>query len=429
VSDSKNNPKIPPPDDFSKTTPNINLPDAKDYDDSPSDWEKSQIGLPPEAPADDWGKTVINYDSSSSKSESEEDFSNTHYSNNSPKEPEWGMTQANFSINNDFEPTDKNDFGSSADNNDFGKSEEENFGATVPYFKLPEVERAKYQDLPPTPTERVKTEAEEKKQTGGIPIWFWVSAGLMTMFAFALIVLVGGYFLFFPNSGFTFVVKGAQPNSQVLVDKQVWGVSNAKGEIVLTGIRAGERNVIIRKQGYEDDNRNFRGDNADVVPIVAIQKKSAPPMDDCKEIKSGEIAKAEKCANQGLDNLANPPDLDDLLKALNLYYINFDSGKDNIPAERMKFLERASTYIKQLPSSVVIEVGGHTDSDGTDESNQPLSERRAKSVKAALVKFGVNEAMLTTKGYGESKPRPGNTNSTDDEKFQNRRIEYTAVKR
>lgn len=416
MSDSNKNPKIPPPDDFSKTTPNINIPAD---DDNPSNWEKTHIGLPPEAPADDWGKTVINYDLSPDKNE--DDFSKTHYSNNSPKEPEWGMTQAHVNLNKDFEPTDNN--------NDFGKSDEGEYGATTPYFQLPEVERAKYQNLPPTPTEKAKNDAEEKKKAGVIPTWFWVSAGLITMFTFALIVLIGGYFLFFPNSGFTIVIQGAQPNSQVLVDKTVWGISNEKGEIVLDNLRAGNKDIIVRKKGYKDFQKPVDGDDGETEKIIVSQEKSAPPPDDCKEIKSGEIAKAEKCANQALDNLSSPPNLDDLLKALNLYYINFNSGKHDIPAERMRFLERASTYIQQLPSSVVIEIGGHTDSDGSDENNQALSERRANSVKAALIKFGINEAMLTTKGYGEEKPRPGNTNSTDDEKFQNRRIEYNAVKR
>ena len=92
----------------------------------------------------------------------------------------------------------------------------------------------------------------------------------------------------------------------------------------------------------------------------------------------------------------------------------------------MVFLERASGYMKKLPPKVVVEVGGHTDSDGTDEANKILSDNRAKAVKAALIQFGVKPEALTEKGYGESKPKA--TNDTDDGKFQNRRIEYTAVK-
>lgn len=423
MSDSKNNPKIPPPDDFSKTTPNINF-DGEDTD--AADWEKTRIGVPSEAPADDWGKTVINYDISANKNES--DPNQNRYENNSPKEPDWGMTQAHIDIDRDFGAGDSGR--SSAGSSDFGRSGEENeYGAaTTPYFKLPEAERAKYQNLPPTPTEKAQREAQEKK--GGVPVWFWVAAGLMTMFTFALVVLIGGYFLFFGKSGFELTIKGAQPGSQVLVDGSCcWGVSASDGTIRLYNLRAGNRNIIIRRQGFTDDNHAVPGDNGDTKMVIARQQKSAPPPDDCAAIKSGEISKAEKCANQALDNLSNPPDLDALLKALNLYYINFESGSHQIPPERLRFLERAATYLKQLPASVRIEIGGHTDSDGSDASNQALSEKRAAAVKDALVKFGVNETMLTAKGFGEAKPRPGNTNSTDDEKFQNRRIEYMAIKR
>ncbi len=419
MSDSKKNPKIPPPDDFSKTVPNVNIP----LDDDSSDWDKTQYGLPSEAPADDWGKTVINYDISSDNGDDDDvDFNKTHYENNSPKEPDWGMTQA-VNINNDFGRND-------VDDNDFGKSDENDYGATTPYFKLPEADRAKYQNLPPTPTEQAKKEKEEEKKKGGIPMWFWATAALMTMFTFALIILIGGYFIFFNKTGFEIQVKGAVPGSQVIVDNDViWGVSDDQGEIRLTNLKAGTRNITIRKQGYSDDNHRVKGEDGDIEPVFAKQSKSAPPPSDCGEIKKGEIAKAEECAGKALDNLGNPPDLDELLKALNLYYINFESGQHTIPSARMRFLERASTYIKQLPSSVQIEIGGHTDNVGSDSNNQALSERRANSVKQALVKFGVNESMLTTKGYGESSPRPGNTNSTEDEKFQNRRIEYKAVKR
>jgi OOP family OmpA-OmpF porin len=91
------------------------------------------------------------------------------------------------------------------------------------------------------------------------------------------------------------------------------------------------------------------------------------------------------------------------------------------------FLERAAGFMKKLPPQVVVEVGGHTDSVGDDAPNKTLSDNRAKAVKAALIASGVAPEMLTEKGYGEEKPKA--TNDTEDGKFQNRRIEYTAVKK
>ena len=66
------------------------------------------------------------------------------------------------------------------------------------------------------------------------------------------------------------------------------------------------------------------------------------------------------------------------------------------------------------------EIDGHTDSDGSDEYNQVLSEKRANSVKNFLVSQGVT-AEITTKGYGESKPVA--SNDTAEGKQKNRRVE------
>ncbi|HEX8737035.1 MAG TPA: OmpA family protein, partial [Pyrinomonadaceae bacterium] len=75
--------------------------------------------------------------------------------------------------------------------------------------------------------------------------------------------------------------------------------------------------------------------------------------------------------------------------------------------------------------NVVIEVGGHTDNRGQPADNQKLSENRANAVKDALIKFGVNQDILQMKGYGATKPK--SSNDTEDGRFQNRRIEYTAL--
>jgi outer membrane protein OmpA-like peptidoglycan-associated protein len=67
-----------------------------------------------------------------------------------------------------------------------------------------------------------------------------------------------------------------------------------------------------------------------------------------------------------------------------------------------------------------IEIQGHTDSDGSEESNLALSEERAKSVVAYLVHEGVAEGRLTAKGYGETEPIAPNT--TREGKQLNRRV-------
>lgn len=75
--------------------------------------------------------------------------------------------------------------------------------------------------------------------------------------------------------------------------------------------------------------------------------------------------------------------------------------------------------------SSYIDVYGHTDSSGSDDYNQALSERRAASVSAFLQREGVNGARLATKGYGETQPVA--SNDTIDGRAQNRRVELRIV--
>jgi outer membrane protein OmpA-like peptidoglycan-associated protein len=70
--------------------------------------------------------------------------------------------------------------------------------------------------------------------------------------------------------------------------------------------------------------------------------------------------------------------------------------------------------------TVVIE--GHTSSEGSDEYNMKLSERRAKSVKKYLIKKGLAADLLQVQAFGETKPIT--TNETDAGKEKNRRVEF-----
>jgi outer membrane protein OmpA-like peptidoglycan-associated protein len=66
-------------------------------------------------------------------------------------------------------------------------------------------------------------------------------------------------------------------------------------------------------------------------------------------------------------------------------------------------------------------IEGHTDATGSDAHNQTLSQQRAESVKAYLVKAGVDGGRLKPTGFGESKPVADN--ATELGRAQNRRVE------
>lgn len=100
--------------------------------------------------------------------------------------------------------------------------------------------------------------------------------------------------------------------------------------------------------------------------------------------------------------------------------IKFATNKSDIPEEYVGEVERVSKFMHKY-ASVKAEIGGHTDSTGSDAYNQKLSQRRADAVKDMLVnRFGIDASRLTSVGYGESKPIA--SNDTVDGRAQNRRV-------
>ncbi len=74
-------------------------------------------------------------------------------------------------------------------------------------------------------------------------------------------------------------------------------------------------------------------------------------------------------------------------------------------------------------NSLMLDIDGHTDSQGSDELNQTLSENRAGSVRDYLVSQGVEESRMKVTGYGETKPVADNTTAAG--RAKNRRTEMT----
>jgi OmpA-OmpF porin, OOP family len=85
--------------------------------------------------------------------------------------------------------------------------------------------------------------------------------------------------------------------------------------------------------------------------------------------------------------------------------------------------KRALDQVIKCLTANKYEVAGHTDSDGSDEYNQKLSERRAGSVVAYLKSKAVPAEKMVAAGYGEKKPIADN--NSDENKAKNRRITFT----
>jgi len=105
---------------------------------------------------------------------------------------------------------------------------------------------------------------------------------------------------------------------------------------------------------------------------------------------------------------------------LTLGDVLFDTGKSTLKAGAYSTIERLATVLKEDQNRKVT-IEGHTDSVGSDELNQQLSEARANAVRTALVERGVSDSQISAVGKGESFPVASNDNAAGRQ--QNRRVE------
>ena len=104
--------------------------------------------------------------------------------------------------------------------------------------------------------------------------------------------------------------------------------------------------------------------------------------------------------------------------------ITFQVDRYDIQPQFQSTLDQVAQTLSSYDQTY-IDVLGHTDSTGSDEYNQALSQRRAQSVSDYLAARGVARARIGIRGYGESQPIA--SNDTDIGRSENRRVEIKVV--
>lgn len=103
------------------------------------------------------------------------------------------------------------------------------------------------------------------------------------------------------------------------------------------------------------------------------------------------------------------------------YAITFETGMADLKPESMTEINRIAKLMNEQ-SDLKFEVQGHCDNQGSDKVNDPLSQKRAEAIVAALVKQGINASRLTAVGKGSHSPIADN--GTDEGRAKNRRVEF-----
>lgn len=102
----------------------------------------------------------------------------------------------------------------------------------------------------------------------------------------------------------------------------------------------------------------------------------------------------------------------------------FKTGKNELDKRSFRLLDQMVDFMSHN-NTIRVEIAGHTDSDGSENFNQKLSEGRAQSAVNYLISKGISELRLVAKGYGESVPLEDN--DSEEHKSQNRRVELKII--
>ena len=168
---------------------------------------------------------------------------------------------------------------------------------------------------------------------------------------------------------------------------------------------------------------NSRPAPARPTPAPAPEPAPAPDSD-----RDGVPDSRDECPdtpmNYAVDDVGCPIPVEEVARVELDVLFEFD--RDVVRPQYLPEIEEVADFMEQYPD-VVVELEGHTDSVGTNEYNQDLSQRRADAVRQSLIDdFDVQGSRITATGYGEEQPVA--TNDTAAGRQENRRVITVIIK-
>ncbi|MGC4020592.1 MAG: OmpA family protein [Cyclobacteriaceae bacterium] len=136
-----------------------------------------------------------------------------------------------------------------------------------------------------------------------------------------------------------------------------------------------------------------------------------------------ELKTSENYSEVSKDLVMVPIEVGETVKLNNVF---FNAGQPTLKSESFPELDRLVKILKENPN-IFIQLEGHTDNIGKPEILQKLSEDRVESVKQYLVNHGIDSKRITGQGFGATKPV--STGTTEEDRKQNRRVEFKILKK
>jgi OOP family OmpA-OmpF porin len=192
-------------------------------------------------------------------------------------------------------------------------------------------------------------------------------------------------------------------------DKDDW--TKLSGSYVAEGF---ETTIILGHFIYDNPER-FRGFchyYIDDVSVSLVTKES--------DANSEPIVKDSLIVTNTKEDVSQPlsPEIGKRIPLKNIFYATNES---ELLPESFTELDKLADYLNDNPNTA-IEISGHTDNSGSEVQNKKLSEARAKAISEYLASKGINKSRMRHMGYGSTKPLT--TNSTEEGRQLNRRVEF-----
>jgi outer membrane protein OmpA-like peptidoglycan-associated protein len=192
---------------------------------------------------------------------------------------------------------------------------------------------------------------------------------------------------------------------------QAHGAAKADDARVAAGQTERDR-IMLAARTREAENAKASAANSQAVAAAAINQRDQANQDAADAQQQAAQAQAEL---EALKATQTPRGL-----VLTLGDVMFDTGRSELKSGGMRKIDQLAQFLTEHPQRRV-EIDGFTDSVGSDSYNEELSQRRADSVKAALISRNVDPGRITTEGYGKAFPVASNNDSGGRQ--LNRRVE------